>query len=102
MTQIIRDRSFTGRLKFYAGGLRRCYRFLTYDEVRQSVAVGLLESRRRADDKRLTAKAVYKTAYALGWHRVREPQTGRMIWARETSWLERQFRMKKLPVRMSF
>jgi hypothetical protein len=96
--RIIRNKGFTGRLKFYAAGLRRCYRFLPYDEICQSVALGLMQSKRRIDDKKMAAKAVYRTAYNLGWHRVRDPETKRIVWASETAWICSKRRMKALPV----
>ena len=98
----IRNKGFHGRLAFYTAGLRRCYRFLPDAEIRQSVAVGLLEARSLKDEKRLAAKAVYRTAYNLGWHRVRDPQTKKIVWARESTWLFRASRMKALCVRDSF
>lgn len=101
-TRIIRNNTFTGRMGFYAAGLRRCYRFLPYDEICQSVALGLVEAKSEADEKRMAAKAVYRTAYNLGWHRVRDPETNKIVWARETSWLQSRVHLRRLPVRASF
>ena len=101
-TEAIRNNSFHGRLAFYAAGLRRLYRFLPDAEIRQSVAVGLLEARSLNDEKRMAAKAVYRLAYNLGWHRVRDPETKKIVWASEKTWVFRAGRMKALCVRDSY
>jgi hypothetical protein len=99
-----REWDWGGRLAFYTAGLMRCYPFLPPMEVRQSVALGLLEADSRDAEQRSAAHAVYRLARNLGWHRIkdRDRRTGRQsrAWVREHVWIfRRAVRNGGLPIR---
>jgi hypothetical protein len=99
-----RDWHWEGRLAFYTAGLIRCYPFLPRMEVRQSVALGLMEAKGIDDERRSASHAVYRLCRDLGWHRIkdRDRHTGRTsrAWVREHVWVfRRAVRNGGLPIR---
>ena len=100
-----RDLPFGRRIAIYTVGMRRRFPFLPYVEVRQSVAVGLLETTSAdsvAAESRAVDRAVYRLARDLGWHRIKDRQpNGRIfkIWVREGTMIRRVASRHGHPVR---
>ena len=102
---IKRDVSFDDRLAIYTGGMRRRWSFLPRMEMRQSIAVALLETTTAdgpREESRAVDRAVYRLARDLGWHRIKDRQpNGRIfkIWVREGTMIRRVASRHGHPVR---
>jgi hypothetical protein len=77
----VKVKDFDGLLRFYMGSSLRRFYFLPKDEVRQCVALGLLQARNRLSQASANiGRALYHTARDLGWRRFYGKDGG---WRRE-------------------